>query len=588
MSLDTISYSTYSSRYEGVVEFRGAGQSDPVAGGACSMIRRVDIVAAPPSAPLGTHATLRACLTGQGSSRATPTNWPSFWLTLPWPSPRILPQPTAEIRLPSRLAVLEGLRGARREPKNCPRKGALRSPAELRGPGGNRMTSEVAVMNKLAVALAADSAVTITTERGDKVYNTANKLFTISKFAPVGILIYNSTEINDVPLEVIVKEFRESLARKRYNSLKEYVTRFLSFLQSGPPMTEESREINFRRLIVFAIRTIYLRALRIRARDEDPQHDFHAYLRRSVEELTALLKTRGRLRQFKGIDCPKVIADRSDDFRDTHKAVIEFFREQHDIPDLDDELLNSIELLSAEIVFGDFRLPGYNGIVIAGYGEKEYFPSLIHYRTEGFTPFGLRCFGPNSSQITHNNEASLNAFAQREMTQVFMEGVDRNNIEHFQAALGSIFDELPALIFRSLGMDADANKPKLKILATELKKTLDKFYADFRKYRREEYTTPVIDSIKHLDKSDLALMAESLVAITALKRRVTLGAETVGGPIDVAVISKGDGFIWVKRKHYFDEKLNLSFMQRYLPPPRSGRDRDGTTKKSRQARVRSR
>ena len=46
------------------------------------------------------------------------------------------------------------------------------------------MTAEVAVMNKSAVALAADSAVTISSEDprqgGDKVFNTANKLFTLS------------------------------------------------------------------------------------------------------------------------------------------------------------------------------------------------------------------------------------------------------------------------------------------------------------------------------------------------------------------------------------------------------------------------
>ncbi len=51
-------------------------------------------------------------------------------------------------------------------------------------------------------------------------------------------------------------------------------------------------------------------------------------------------------------------------------------------------------------------------------------------------------------------------------------------------------------------------------------------------------------------------MAESLVNLTCFKRRVTLDAETVGGPVDVAVISKGDGFVWVKRKSYFDPGLN--------------------------------
>jgi len=40
-------------------------------------------------------------------------------------------------------------------------------------------------------------------------------------------------------------------------------------------------------------------------------------------------------------------------------------------------------------------------------------------------------------------------------------------------------------------------------------------------------------------------------------------AETVGGPIDVAVISKGDGFIWINRKHYFARELNPPFFANY-------------------------
>lgn len=62
--------------------------------------------------------------------------------------------------------------------------------------------------------------------------------------------------------------------------------------------------------------------------------------------------------------------------------------------------------------------------------------------------------------------------------------------------------------------------------------------------------------IEFLPKQDLAYMAESLVNLTAFKRKVSNDNETVGGAIDVAIISKGDGFIWVKRKHYFDKNLN--------------------------------
>ena len=55
-----------------------------------------------------------------------------------------------------------------------------------------------------------------------------------------------------------------------------------------------------------------------------------------------------------------------------------------------------------------------------------------------------------------------------------------------------------------------------------------------------------------LPKEDLAHLADSLVNLTAFKRRVSLDIESVGGPIDVAVISKGDGFIWISRSITLD------------------------------------
>ena len=59
-------------------------------------------------------------------------------------------------------------------------------------------------------------------------------------------------------------------------------------------------------------------------------------------------------------------------------------------------------------------------------------------------------------------------------------------------------------------------------------------------------------------------MAESLVNLTSFKRKVTMESETVGGPIDVAVISKGDGFIWIKRKQYFKAEFNQQFFANYF------------------------
>ena len=80
---------------------------------------------------------------------------------------------------------------------------------------------------------------------------------------------------------------------------------------------------------------------------------------------------------------------------------------------------------------------------------------------------------------------------------------------------------------------------------------------------REKNIEPILKIVAMLPKDELAAMAESLVNLTSFKRRVSEDAETVGGPIDVAVISRGDGFIWIKRKHYFRTELNPHFIANY-------------------------
>ena len=68
--------------------------------------------------------------------------------------------------------------------------------------------------------------------------------------------------------------------------------------------------------------------------------------------------------------------------------------------------------------------------------------------------------------------------------------------------------------------------------------------------------------VEFMPKPEMARMAEALVNLTSIKRRVSRGMETVGGPIDVAVISRSEGFVWVKRKHYFPAELNSRFFER--------------------------
>lgn len=93
------------------------------------------------------------------------------------------------------------------------------------------MTAIVGVLNKHAIAVAADSAETV--GAGVKIYNKANKIFTLSKHHPIGIAIYSSAMFNGlVPWEIIIKMFRSQLGNTKYNTVQEYADTFFKYLES--------------------------------------------------------------------------------------------------------------------------------------------------------------------------------------------------------------------------------------------------------------------------------------------------------------------------------------------------------------------
>lgn len=53
-------------------------------------------------------------------------------------------------------------------------------------------------------------------------------------------------------------------------------------------------------------------------------------------------------------------------------------------------------------------------------------------------------------------------------------------------------------------------------------------------------------------------LADFLVETTKRYVRFLPGADTVGGDTDIAVVTKHEGFKWVRRKHYYNQTLNPS------------------------------
>lgn len=72
---------------------------------------------------------------------------------------------------------------------------------------------------------------------------------------------------------------------------------------------------------------------------------------------------------------------------------------------------------------------------------------------------------------------------------------------------------------------------------------------------KENLTMPfVIPAMPFQDAIDLA---KFLVETTINFSRFAPGPQTVGGPLELATISKHEGFKWIYRKHYYNRDLNM-------------------------------
>ena len=424
------------------------------------------------------------------------------------------------------------------------------------------MTAQIAILNKTAIALASDSAVTIGREKTRKTYNTVNKLFTLSKYAPVGIMFYGNAEFMGIPWETILKIYREALSQQTFPTISEYAKHFLTFLESSKdlfPADQQERAFDakvasnmtsIRKELDQQISQLFEAGQQVN--DTVIQQVFSGLI---AQHCNYLRKLQYLPNMTKAAAKKLAAAYRK---RVEHLAAEVFQklpRSMHDTA----RLCAIARSLVAKDVFAGVS----SGVVIAGFGDDEHFPVLVSFNVDCIIDGKLRSKPDRKAEINHRNSAQITPFAQADMVSEFMEGVHPSFVSFFEQRLTETFRGLPDQIVKCVGNDAvdDDCKKRLSEFFEQLLKDLN---VDQNRFRRNQHINPVIDAVAVLPKEELAIMATALVNLTQFRQKITLQAETVGGPIDVAVISKGDGFIWINRKHYFDPKFNPHFFHNYF------------------------
>lgn len=423
------------------------------------------------------------------------------------------------------------------------------------------MTAEVLILNKIGVAIAADSTVTIATSKGDKTYNNANKLFSLSKYHPVGILIWNATEFNTIPLEVLIKEFRESIGKREYATVTGYSNAFIRYLRTSAPIERVDQTNAFRAAVqafCFSLRGEFIEECQVRnipITQPVITGDSRTLFTDLLNKFETVVTDFGRNRNFQGITEARLRTIYPTAANDAARQV---FNRVRPTP----AQLRRLVALLYKAALSNVLSSDMCGIVIAGYGAEEHYPCVVSHETDGIYANRLKIVSKRPEPIRRDNQSMIAPFAQRVAANLFVEGVDQTYQDYIDESISDLISGLAEVSAKYFKVQ---NRRRINSFKKLLSKTATDYIDVLNATRWNEFIRPVLDAVRVLDKAEMATLAESIVSLTALKQKISLDIETVGGPIDVAFISKGDGFIWIKRKHYFDEKLNPFFFKKYLP-----------------------
>ena len=415
------------------------------------------------------------------------------------------------------------------------------------------MSAVVGILNTQAIAIAADSAVTI----NGKIYNRALKIFTLSKFRPVGIMIYSSATFMQTPWETIIKMYRTNLKEKSFPTLKDYVDDFMSYIKLQDFFNDEAVQKDYISSSLFY--RLLMNVYDLSFKEVKADFTIIDSLNTECDKLTTSWGTDQALcNEFNDFQLEQFDIFLNESF----EQVANGFFESKGVVNVSQEIKEKLKKIAVGIIRNKEQFTYYTGLVFAGFGENQIFPSLISINIHFGIQNRLKFYETDNIAIRQNMTSAIRPFAQTDAMNTILRGIApsldniysenmHQYIEKYNQRLISIIEpQFPDL----------ANAIRAINIDDQMKDFTDKIH----EAKSINYINPLLDAVSTLSKEDLAEMAESLIYLTYLQKKITFAAEDVGGAVDVAVISKGDGFIWIKRKHYFKPELNRFFFDNYF------------------------
>ena len=367
-------------------------------------------------------------------------------------------------------------------------------------------------------------------------------------------MIFDDADVLGVPWELVIKEFRADLGTKSFNDVAGYASEFFSFISdSGHFFPENIQKDAF----LNAARTAALRAIFAPRHAEDA--DSHAKadaVKAHLIELRSDLDKQSVHSHLNDNQFNEVRAKWLEELI----ASLSKMRDGCDdcMPDDPTELAELAELGMLSVFKKPQETLSTTGLVFAGFGDHDVFPSIIEYQSCGIVAGSHVANEVSRMAIEHDLPGWISAFAQTSMSDTFTIGISQDVFSAVMSSVGPALTDLVDQVAAALGRDVSDLSDREALIET----TRNAIGEAVLKRAREEHSFPLRRVLGVLPVDEMAELAETLINLQSLKEKVTKPSESVGGPVDVAIITRSEGMVWVKRKHFFDPAINSRYVYR--------------------------
>ncbi|MEM8770028.1 MAG: hypothetical protein AAGD92_00125 [Pseudomonadota bacterium] len=424
------------------------------------------------------------------------------------------------------------------------------------------MTSEVVLMNRQAVAMAADSAVTISGDRYLKTYQSVDKLFPLVDGQPVAVMIYNNAEIMSTPWETVISWYREQARGRSLDTVAAYAEDFMDFLSGNPDLFPPDHQDTEFFKVVAVVFTVIAEEFdyqvqqfqqsnagrvgdHISAMFEYVVGQIHADYQRYPDD-----SPRGELPCFPGGMAEQVRRRYGGEIDQLTESLLASLRNEYAGLTISDTTRARLREIGVFAVTKDAFFEHYTGVVFAGFGSREKYPSMRSYLTSSVILGILKRKRDRIADINADSGPVFQPFAQDRMIRTFLTGMDQHLrtfvfSESLKLSMGLVTD----VVGRTPNLsDAQRDKIFKDYSQNNLQQALHEFFKSIDNYQYAVHTRPILRAVNSLPKKELGETAASLIKLNSFQQKVMNSVETVGGPIDVAVITRNGGLEFVTEK----------------------------------------